>query len=76
MGPQEPDMTECLTLSLSIYGEGLMFLRTILFVFYRSSYFSKNRSRSSFLKNVGWGRKERVGCMERVTWKLILLFVK
>ena len=32
-----------------------MFLRTILFVFYRLPYFSKNRSRSSFLKNVGWG---------------------
>ena len=28
------------------------------------------------LMDMGRGRKERVGCMERVTWKLTLPYVK
>ena len=28
------------------------------------------------LTDLGGGRKERVGCMERVTWKLSLPYVK
>ena len=32
--------------------------------------------RKSRLMDSGVGRKEREGCMERVTWKLILPYVK